>query len=120
MPTKGFLGTAKIQQGGRTVKSDSMKPTGIEQMVFLADVHSKGVSLNIDVSDAAALTGPSVSKPNLYRLKGGGPRFQKFGCSVRYRLADVMAFMDAPTYASTTEISASRAKRDKTGKDAAA
>jgi predicted DNA-binding transcriptional regulator AlpA len=97
-----------------------MKPAGIERTAFLADVHSKGVSLNIDVSDAAALTGLSVSKLNLYRLKGGGPRFQKFGRSVRYRLADVMAFMDAPTYARTSEISASRAKRERAGTGAAA
>lgn len=102
------------------MKSDSMRASGIERTSFLADVHSKGVSLNIDVSDAAALTGLSVSKLNLYRLKGGGPRFQKFGRSVRYRLADVMAFMDGPTYASTSEISASRAKSEKAGTEAAA
>ena len=102
------------------MKSMSMKPAGIERMALLADCHSKGVSLNIHVQDAAALTGLSVSKLNLYRLKGGGPRFQKFGRSVRYRLADVMAFMDAPTYASTSEISASTAKREKAGTEAAA
>ena len=76
--------------------------------------------LNIRVADAAALTGLSVSNLNLLRLKGGGPRFAKFGRSVRYKLADVMAFMDAPTYASTSEISASTVKRDKVGADAAA
>lgn len=102
------------------MKQESMQPATPERLAVLADCHSKGVSLNIHVQDAAALTGLSVSKLNLYRLKGGGPRFQKFGRSVRYRLADVMAFMDAPTYASTSEISASQAKRDKVGADAAA
>jgi len=62
----------------------------------------------------------SVSKLNLYRLKGSGSKFQKFGRSVRYMLADVMAFMEAPTYASTSEINPARAKRDKSGEDAAA
>ena len=97
-----------------------MQPATQERLAFLAVCHSKGVSLNVPVQDAAGLTGLSVSKLNLYRLKGGGPRFQKFGRSVRYRLADVMTFMNAPTYASTSEISASISKRDKAGKDAAA
>jgi len=97
-----------------------MKPAGQERLAFLVDVHAKGASLNITVADAAGLTGLSVSKLNLYRLKGGGPRFQKFGRSVRYRLADVMAFMDAPTHANTSEISASKAKREGAGMDPAA
>lgn len=83
------------------------------------DCHRKGDSLTVNVQDAAVLTRLSVSKLNLYRLKGGGPRFQKFGRSVRYNLADVMAFMNAPTYASTSEISASISKRDTAGKNAA-
>lgn len=100
------------------MKSMSMNASGIERLALLADCHSKGVSLNIRVRDAAALTGLSVSNLNLLRLKGGGPRFMRFGRSVRYRLADVMAFMNAPTYASTSEVaasafSASRAKREK-------
>jgi hypothetical protein len=115
-----FTARQKIQQGGSAVKSGSMRASGIERTAFLADVHSKGVSLNIPVQDAAALTGLSVSKLNLYRLKGGGPRFQKFGRSVRYRLADVMAFMNAPTYSSTSEISASISRRERAGTGAAA
>lgn len=97
-----------------------MQPATPERLALLADCHSKGVSFNITVQDVAALTGLSVSKLNLYRLKGGGPRFQKFGRSVRYRLADVMAFMDAPTYASTSDFTASMAKREKAGTNAAA
>lgn len=88
---------------------------GIERLALLVDCHSQGVSLTINVQDAAALTELSVSKLNLYRLKGGGPRFQKFGRSVRYSLADVMAFMEAPMYACTSEISASISKREKAG-----
>jgi hypothetical protein len=102
------------------VKQKSMQPATPECLAFLCDVHSKGGSLNIPVQDAAALTGLSVSKLNLYRLKGGGPRFQKFGRSVRYRLADVMAFMNAPTYSSTSEISASISRRERAGTGAAA
>ena len=102
------------------MKSMSMQPAGQERLAFLCEAHSKGYSLNIKVQDAAGLTGLSVSNLNLLRLKGGGPRFQKFGRSVRYRLADVMAFMDAPTYANTSEISAPMVKREKAGESAAA
>ena len=90
------------------MKSSSMQPVGRERLDLLFDAHTKGMPLNIRVQDAAALTGLSVSNLNLLRLKGGGPRFMRFGRSIRYRLADVMAFMDAPTYASTSEISATK------------
>src|SRR5512135_1427860 len=95
--------------GGSAVKSNSMKPAGFERMAFLFEAHTKGMPLNIRVQDAAALTSMSVSKLNLYRLKGGGPRFLRFGRSVRYRLADVVNWMDAPTYASTSEADMSKA-----------
>lgn len=36
------------------------------------------------------------------RLVGDGPKFIKFGNLVRYRRADVQAWLDANTYASTT------------------
>lgn len=36
------------------------------------------------------------------RLTGGGPKFMKFGNRVRYRRADVQAWMSANTFASTT------------------
>lgn len=36
------------------------------------------------------------------RLLGRGPRFIKLGTSVRYRRADVQAWLDANTFVSTT------------------
>lgn len=94
------------------MKQKSMQPATPERLAFLCEAHSKGWSLNIKVSDAAGLLALSVSNLNLLRLKGGGPRFQKFGRSVRYRLADVMAFTNGPTYSSTSDFSASKAKRE--------
>jgi hypothetical protein len=88
------------------VISDSMKPAGQERLAFLCEAHAKGWQLNIKVQDAAGLLALSVSNLNLLRLKGGGPRFLKFGRSVRYRLGDVMEFMNAPSFGSTSEISA--------------
>jgi predicted DNA-binding transcriptional regulator AlpA len=85
-----------------------MKPAGQERLAFLCECQTKGYSLNVKVADVAALSGLSVSNLNLLRLKGGGPRFQRFGRSVRYRLADVFEWMNAPTYASTSEIDASK------------
>src|SRR5512135_3559671 len=95
--------------GGSAVKSNSMKPAGFEQMAFLFEAHTKGMPLNIRVQDAAALTGVSVSKLNLLRLQGGGPRFMRFGRCVRYKLAEVINWMNRPDFASTSEANMSKA-----------
>lgn len=89
------------------MKQGSMKPVGFERVAYLFEAHSKGLPLNIKVQDAAALTGISVSKLNLLRLTGGGPRFMRFGRSVCYRLAEVIRWMDKPDFASTSEADAS-------------
>jgi predicted DNA-binding transcriptional regulator AlpA len=83
-----------------------MKPAGFERLALLFEAHTKGMSLNIRVQDAAALTSMSVSKLNLLRLTGGGPRFLRFGRSIRYKLAEVISWMDAGL-ASTSEADAS-------------
>lgn len=81
-----------------------MKPSDPERVAYLFEANSKGLPLSIPVQDAAALTGISVSKLNLYRLQGGGPRFMRFGRSVRYRLGAVVNWMDrSPDYASMSE-----------------
>jgi len=38
-----------------------------------------------------------------WRLKGGGPRFRKFGSAVRYALVDLEAFEAAATRMSTSD-----------------
>ena len=63
-----------------------------------------------DVRDVAALTGVSVSKLNLLRLQGGGPRFMRFGRSVRYTLAEVISWANRPDYARTAEADTIRNK----------
>ncbi len=88
------------------MKSNSMNPSGPERVAYLFEAHSKGHPMNIKVQDAAALTGLSVSMLNALRLRGGGPRFMRFGRSVRYKLAEVIRWMDRPDYASTSEIDA--------------
>jgi predicted DNA-binding transcriptional regulator AlpA len=99
------------------VKSASMQSAGQERMTFLFEAHAKGLPMNIRVQDVAALTGLSVSTLNLLRLKGGGPRFMRFGRSVRYKLAEVIHWMNRADYASTSEADA--AKRSKPCTEAA-
>lgn len=41
-----------------------------------------------------------------WRWNGRGPRFVKIGRSVRYRIADLEAFLDSRVFASTTEAQA--------------
>jgi excisionase family DNA binding protein len=40
----------------------------------------------------------------IWRLKGCSPRFVKLGRSVRYRRADIEAWLDARSVASTSEV----------------
>lgn len=39
-----------------------------------------------------------------WRLKGGGPRFRKFGSAVRYALVDLETFEDAASRTSTSDL----------------
>lgn len=87
---------------------ESQQPSNPERAVFLFEAHKNGHPFNVDVRDVAALTGVSVSRLNLFRLTGGGPRFMKFGRSVRYRLSEVIEWMNRPSYSSTSEISVNR------------
>ena len=52
---------------------------------------------------AAAYLNCSKSYLEKTRLTGGGPRFIKIGKAVRYRLADLDAFAEARSHASTSE-----------------
>ncbi|MBJ6751354.1 helix-turn-helix domain-containing protein [Geomonas anaerohicana] len=62
----------------------------------------------------AALTTPEAAaylkvKPatlEQWRWNGRGPRFAKIGRSVRYRMSDLDAFLDARVFGSTTEAQA--------------
>lgn len=58
-----------------------------------------------DERELAKLTGTSVKKWQLDRLKGSGPPFVKLGRLVRYRESDLMAWMDSQTFHSTTDAS---------------
>lgn len=40
------------------------------------------------------------------RVKGGGPRFTKLGRACRYRMADLLAWAQERTFASTSEAEA--------------
>ena len=55
------------------------------------------------VKEAALVLGLAVSTLNKHRVYGTGPRFVKLGRSVRYRPADLDAWIDANRRASTSE-----------------
>lgn len=60
--------------------------------------------------DAAAnYVGLSVPTLQKKRSNGDGPRFLKLGRSVRYRLSDLDAWLDAAAVASTSEAQAAEA-----------
>jgi predicted DNA-binding transcriptional regulator AlpA len=51
----------------------------------------------IDTHRAAELLGLAAVTLQQHRARGRGPRFFRVGRSVRYRLADVIAYRDART-----------------------
>jgi predicted DNA-binding transcriptional regulator AlpA len=57
----------------------------------------------VDTEGAAARTGLSVATLEKKRVHGDGPPFLKLGRSVRYRLADLDAWMAGKVVGSTSE-----------------
>lgn len=49
----------------------------------------------IDTPEVSRLTGVPVCTLTTWRCRGGGPRFLKYGKSVRYRRRAVLGWMDA-------------------------
>jgi predicted DNA-binding transcriptional regulator AlpA len=57
----------------------------------------------LTVQEVAALLHCSVSSLNKWRIEGRGPRFVKIERRVRYRPADVVAYVAASTRTSTSQ-----------------
>lgn len=67
----------------------------------IVDAH--GVFATLCTKQAARLLGCSHRTLEDWRLRGDGPRFLKLGRAVRYRMADLAAFMDKRTFSNTGE-----------------
>ncbi len=57
----------------------------------------------LSVEDAAQVVGLAESTLNKFRVYGTGPRFIKLGRAVRYRPADLDAWIEANGRVSTSE-----------------
>ena len=57
----------------------------------------------LDPRGAAEYLGLKVASLADMRVRGAGPRFCKAGRNVRYRLADLDAWLDGRTFQSTSE-----------------
>ncbi len=55
---------------------------------------------------AAALIGLKKNTLEIWRIRGGGPRYIKFGRAVRYRQSDLETYIEAQTRQSTSQESA--------------
>jgi predicted DNA-binding transcriptional regulator AlpA len=51
----------------------------------------------IKEKEVSEITGLSVQTLRNYRLTGRGPSYRKIGVAVRYRLADIISFMENGT-----------------------
>ena len=61
-------------------------------------------ALNPDLltnEEAADLLGIKPNTLEIWRTKGKGPKFVKMGAAVRYRLADLNAWMEERTFATS-------------------
>ncbi|MBF0169455.1 MAG: helix-turn-helix domain-containing protein [Alphaproteobacteria bacterium] len=62
----------------------------------------------LNENDAADFLGYTVRALQNWRVRGGGPRFVKVSArSIRYRMRDLINWIDARTVASTSEATAS-------------
>ncbi len=57
--------------------------------------------------EAAAFMGLRSNTLEIWRLRGSGPQFVKFGRAVRYRLTDLESYIEAQTRQSTSQQKAS-------------
>lgn len=62
-----------------------------------------GPSINLDERQAAEYLSLSPRTLQTWRQRGNGPRFLKLGRSVRYRRADLDAFIESRVRANTSE-----------------
>jgi predicted DNA-binding transcriptional regulator AlpA len=58
----------------------------------------------VNTRAAAAFTGLAVATLNNMRVAGGGPRYLKLGRAVRYRIADLDAWLSERVVASTSDL----------------
>ena len=57
----------------------------------------------LNTRQAAELIGLKANTLEIWRLRGTGPKYIKFGRAVRYRLTDLESYVDAQTRQSTSE-----------------
>ena len=57
----------------------------------------------LNTRQAAELIGLKANTLEIWRIRGGGPRYIKFGRAVRYRQSDLETYIEAQTRQSTSE-----------------
>jgi len=57
----------------------------------------------LNTRQAAKLVGLAPNTLEIWRLRGCGPKYIKFGRAVRYRLTDLESYIQAQTRQSTSE-----------------
>jgi excisionase family DNA binding protein len=60
----------------------------------------------LTTSEVANLTGLKSGTLEVWRVYGKGPQFVKFGRAVRYRKADILAWIDGQVRQSTSQMEA--------------
>jgi len=69
---------------------------------------SSDLDAAVDEKKAADFLGLSPRTLQAWRVRGGGPRYAKIGKAVRYRKRELVAFQEAHTVSSTSEVAAQR------------
>jgi excisionase family DNA binding protein len=64
------------------------------------------VSQFLDTKQAAQYLGLKKNTLEVWRVKGGGPTFVKFGRAVRYRIQDLDAYVEKNLLTSTSQVRA--------------
>ena len=90
------------QRGLPNKRGQAAGDEALDSLDFLTGRPATGPPL-LTVQEVAAILRCSASSLNKWRLSGLGPKFVRVGARVRYRPADVVAYLTKQTRRSTSE-----------------
>ena len=89
-----------VTAGSRKRRVDAKITASTKRQI---DSAVNGLPLILTSSEAAKLLRVGEQTLRNWRVSGEGPKFAKFGRNIRYRVQDLLSWMDRNIYASTTE-----------------
>ena len=95
--------TARVDDAYAAPRPSSSSSSSSALRAALATYVPNGPDVFVDEVAASEYLGRAVRTLRNDRYRGGGPKFRKFGCSVRYAIADLIEYTSR-SYGSTAQV----------------